>query len=363
MITGKGLKKIQTKNIGDVFFAPDPYTVPITMSAPALLAIILAASLVPQSRMKHFIYFERDRERIQETRFLSTSAVAGAQLKYTWRELEPSENQHRLDLIEDDLNYLTSHGKRLFIQLQDVSFDTAIVNVPEYLLRGQEFHGGVSAQYHFSDDDEKEYVKEGWVARRWDKAVMKRFHLLLQALGKKFDGRIEGINLPESSVGFGEKGLLHPEGFDDTSYIDALKETMKVLKASFPTSCVLQYANFLPGEFLPWKDQGYLRGFYEIMATLGVGGGGPDLLVNKKSHMNNSYRFIREYSARIPMGAAVQWGNYEHINPETRKQVTITDITEFGERYLGLTYIFWCTQEPYYSRDVIPFLEAGDTNR
>src|SRR3989304_5214270 len=104
------------------------------MSAPALLAIILAASLVPQSRMKHFIYFERDRERIQETRFLSTSAVAGA-------------------------------------------------------------------QYHFSDDDEKEYVKEGWVARRWDKAVMKRFHLLLQALGKKFDGRIEGINLPESSVG------------------------------------------------------------------------------------------------------------------------------------------------------------------
>ncbi|MEN8184546.1 MAG: hypothetical protein ABFS46_18630, partial [Myxococcota bacterium] len=38
----------------------------------------------------HYIYFGLDRHRIADSLFLSTPAIAGAQLKYTWRELEPA---------------------------------------------------------------------------------------------------------------------------------------------------------------------------------------------------------------------------------------------------------------------------------
>ena len=70
-----------------------------------------------QKNIKNFIYFELDRERIHDTSFLNNDKIIGAQLKYMWRELEPTENQYNLELIQKDLDFLTSKGKRLFIQL------------------------------------------------------------------------------------------------------------------------------------------------------------------------------------------------------------------------------------------------------
>ncbi len=43
---------------------------------------------------KNFIFFNRDRERISEASFLKTASIIGAQLKYTWRELEPKRDQY-----------------------------------------------------------------------------------------------------------------------------------------------------------------------------------------------------------------------------------------------------------------------------
>jgi hypothetical protein len=60
----------------------------------------------------------------------------------------------------------------------------------------------------------------------------------------------------------------------------------------------------------------------------------------------------------VPTGVAVQHGNYEVINPKTGKQVTVPEILDFGKNYLRLNYIFWCTEEPYYSKQVLPLLIA-----
>ena len=49
---------------------------------------------------------------------------------------------------------------------------------------------------------------------------------------------------------------------------------------------------------------------------------------------------------------------YQHNNPKTGKQVTIPELVRFGGEYLKVDYIFWCTQEPFYSKDLIPFLQA-----
>src|SRR6266404_6907409 len=228
--------------------------------------------------LHHYVFFNRDRERINDSAFLETKAFEGAQLKYSWRELERETDTYDFSDIERDLSFLQSKGKKLFIQLQDASFDPGIVNVPPYLLNDPRFNGGADKQYDIKNDEEEHAVPEGWVARRWDPAVQERFQKLLSALGKEFDGKVEGINFAETSVSFGESGRLFPKGFTPTTYRDAILTNMTALKRAFPKSVTMQYANFMPGEWLPGEDRSFLRSVYQRAKELGVGVGGPDLL-------------------------------------------------------------------------------------
>jgi hypothetical protein len=156
-----------------------------------------------------------------------------------------------------------------------VSFYDSIVNVPPYLREDPIYHGGVARQYEIEGGREDTARPGGWVARRWDPAVRKRFRLLLLALGKKFDGKIEGINLAETSVVFGETGKLFPAGFTYEAYRNGILANLAALREAFPRSVKIQYANFMPGEWLPRTDKGYLDSVYRRAAELGVGVGGP----------------------------------------------------------------------------------------
>lgn len=325
-----------------------------------ILLLANCSHVIAQNHIRHFIYFGLDRDRIRDTSFLNNEHIIGAQLKYMWRELESDENRYNLDLIQDDLDFLASHSKKLFVQLQDVTFDTALFKpIPDYLIDKQ-YHGGVNTQYETDDKDEI-IRQEGYLARRWDPLVAERFNKLLITLGNRFDNKIEGINLPETSVGFGNTGKLYPEGFTPLLYRDAIIRYMKMAKKAFPHSVVIQYANFMPGEWPHRADKSYLQNLYEFAGKNKIGMGGPDILVYEKLHMNHSYKFLREYTNSITSGVAVQDGNYEVINPTTGKQVTIEEIYDFANDYLGLDYVFWCTQEPYYTNKVLPFLKEMAT--
>jgi hypothetical protein len=191
------------------------------------------------------------------------------------------------------------------------------------------------------------------VARRWDPAVRQRFQKLLTALVKEFDGRIEGINLPETSVVF-EKG--NPSGFTAEKYRDAIIDNMAALKRAFPQSVAMQYANFMPGEWLPEEDKGHLASIYRRARELHVAVGGPDLLPYRRGQMNHAYKLIRENIGQMFTGIAVQDGNYAYENPRTGKRVTTDELRNFAIDYLGVDYIFWCDEEPFYSREVLPML-------
>ena len=71
---------------------------------------------------------------------------------------------------------------------------------------------------------------------------------------------------------------------------------------------------------------------------------------------------IREAAGIVPIGIAVQDGNLEDVNPTTGKRVDVSELVRFATEYLRVDYIFWGTQEPYYSRDVIPFLSRPAIN-
>jgi len=183
-----------------------------------------------------------------------------------------------------------------------------------------------------------------------------RFRKLLEALGKEFDGKIEGINLPETSIGFGETGKLFPQGYSNEIYRDAIVTNMRALKKAFSKSVVIQYANFMPGEWLPDSDKSFLRTVYKEARTMGVGVGGPDLLPFRRGQNNHSYPLIKAAAGSVPTGIAVQDGNYADVDKKTGRRLTIGELLAFAKDQLMVDYIFWCTEEPYYSTELIPFL-------
>src|SRR5687768_5106880 len=139
----------------------------------AALTVVLAACHAPgqvavsvnAKPVHHYVFFGDEREKIATaSSFLDTKALEGAQLKYSWRQLEPEKDAYDFSMIREDLAFLTSRGKKLFIQLQDVTFSPSHVNVPPYLLRDPTYNGGADKQYEIKNDDEDRAVVAGWVA-------------------------------------------------------------------------------------------------------------------------------------------------------------------------------------------------------
>lgn len=303
------------------------------------------------------MFFGGERDAIKtDTLFLNTKSIEGAQIIYTWRFLERGKDEYDFSEVRENLEFLKSHGKKLWIQLQDVSFNESRVNVPEYLLKDTAYHGGAARTYSVRGANDSLVKNSGWVSRRWDPAVQDRLAKLLMALGREFDGEIEGINLPETALEYGSTGKLFPPGFTHESYRAAIKTNLAALKKAFPKSVAMQYANFVPGEWRPDQDKGYLTGVYDFAKSIGAAVGGPDLMPSRPGQMKSSYPLLRDAAGIVRTGLAVQDDNLAEINPETGKRVTPAELIEFAQDYLKLDYIFWGTQEPYYSKEVIPAL-------
>jgi hypothetical protein len=321
------------------------------------LLFMLSVSLESYSQVKHYFFIGMDRDLLKDTNIWASPVFYGVQIAYSWNQLEYQKDSFDFGMIDEDFALLKKHGKKLFIQIEDVSFSMKYNHAPEYLLSDPVYHGGANKQYKFKDDNETEYRELGWVIRRWDPEVQKRLHKLYQAIGKQFDGKIEGVNTEETAVDFG-KGPLHPPGFNFQRNKVATMENLAALKKAFPKSVVLVYANFMPGGFLPYQDSSYMRDIYEFAVKNQIGVGGPDLLPYKPDQMGNSYGFIRNSSQKVAAGVAVQDGTYEYINPRTKDKITAAEIYAFGKDYLGLKYIFWGSEEPFLHTEIIPFLKS-----
>ena len=301
----------------------------------------------------HFVYFARDRHRIRNHAFLQNSRFEGAQIMYSWRQLEKSKGKYDFSKIRSDVDYLKARNKRLFIQLQDVTFTASNKPVPNYLLK-PDFDGGV-VPYRANGKT------IGWITKRWNPEVQDRFNALLQALGAEFDGEVEGINLQETAIEVTDKldATFSPE-----VYAASIQKNMRNLKAAFPTSTTMQYANFMPGEWLPWEDKGYLRGIYETGNKIGVGLGAPDLLFQRRAQLNHPITLMHEGNFVVPLGIAIQDGNYvgstgadAHFAdratgaPKTRSQVPL--LHAFAKDFLNVNYMFWVDQDPFFKTQVL----------
>ena len=326
------------------------------MTAAVFLGAILSISTAREPQ--HFVFYGFERERITEKSFLETPSLAGAQLKYRWKELEPSRDKYDFSTIRHDLQILKRHKKKLFIQIQDISFVKEYHVVPAYLRTAPEFHGGVVAGYQYTENEGSPQVFGTWVPRRWDPAVLARFTALIQAIGKEFDGQIEGVNLAETAID--EPSQKEPwQGWSPKLYYESIQSLMRSSRAAFKKSTVLIYANFMPSDPKVAGDgQAYLKGIYKLADEIGIGVGGPDILPKRPMQLKRSLPLIASRAKTTKAGMAVQDGNLADVDPKTGRKVTAAELAAYARDPLHLDYVFWGTEEPHWSKEVLPYLRS-----
>lgn len=312
---------------------------PIALAA-TLTAGVPAASAAPQN----FVYTSSgDLEAAKP--ILARDDIGGAQIVYNWRMLEPEKGKYDFSRIEADLALVEAQGKKLFIQIQDRFFSPKARKIPDYLLNDTQYGGGLAPQ--FDNPGEGKEVGSGWVATQWNPAVRERYQALLAALADRFDGRVYGVNLPETAIDLDEK--QPPEGFSCDAYFAGEMENLTFARKAFSKSKVVQYVNFWPCE---WEnDHNYMGRIFEFAAANGVGLGGPDVIPYRKGQMKNSYPFFNKYKGKLALVAmAVQEPTLTYKNPKTGKRFTKDEFVGFAGDFLGADLIFWSTSSPWLKK-------------
>ncbi|RLM21090.1 hypothetical protein BIY29_14065 [Brenneria alni] len=268
--------------------------------------------------------------------------IAGVQIVYNWRQLEVAPGQYDFSAIENDLTQLKKMDKKFFLQIQDRFFEPKSRYIPQYLLDDPQYAGGLVEQKDNPGEGKSQAV--GWVAIQWNEALRKRYQKLIAALAQSFDGRIEGINLPETAI---DIDIKHDKtGFSCDKYYTATLDNVKLARSVFKKSNVVQYVNFWPCE---WdNDHKYMSGIFQFAADNNIGLGGPDVVPYKKSQMKNSYPYFNGYKNKLPLIAmAVQEPTLTYTNPVTHKKFSREDFVDFAENYLGADIIFWSVDSPW----------------
>ncbi|WP_139262705.1 hypothetical protein [Chryseobacterium polytrichastri] len=290
---------------------------------------------------QNYIYTSSgDLQKIEK--LITRKDIGGVQIVYNWRSLETAKDVYDFSRIEKDLDYLTKLNRKLFIQLQDRFFEPKARYVPDYVLNEKEYAGGLVPQ--FDNPGENKPVGNGWIAQQWNPAVQQRFQKLIGELAKKFDGKIQGINLPETAIDIDMK--RDKTGFSCDKYFQAELDNLKFARNAFKKSYVLQYVNFFPCE---WdNDHKYMSRLFEFAKENNVGVGGPDIVPNKNAQMKNSYPFFNKYKGNLSLVAmAVQEPTLTYKNPKTKKPFTKEEFVEYAESYLGVNIIFWSVESPW----------------
>ncbi|HCC46983.1 MAG TPA: hypothetical protein DEQ38_02525 [Elusimicrobia bacterium] len=312
-----------------------------------LLSFAVSASLFAAGQAAspvNFLYTgSDDLGRIRK--IIERADIAGVQIVYNWKDLETGKDKYDFAQIEKDLAFLGRLNKKLFMQVQDRFFRPEARNVPRYLLEEPQYGGGLAAQV--DNPGEGLPAGSGWVAQHWNPEVRLRYQKLLQALGKQFDGRVYGVNLPETSADIDIK--RDKTGFTCDKYFSAELENLKAAKGAFKKSYVVQYVNFWPCE---WEnDHNYMGRLFEFAAKNGAGLGGPDIVPGKKAQMKNSYPFFNRYKGKLRLVAmAVQEPTLTYTNPKTKKPFTKEEFRDFARNYLGADIIFWSVTAPWLAR-------------
>jgi hypothetical protein len=312
-----------------------------TKLASAIVAALTLFGCTAQAAPRDFLFLGSD-DPATVRALIERPDIGGVQIVYSWKTLEPDKDRYDFSAIERDLAFVSARHKQLFIQIQDRFFQPQARAIPAYLLSDPVYGGGLARQ---SDNPgENQPVGGGWVAEQWNPAVRDRFQHLIAALAKQFDGRVMGVNLPETSA-----DLDIPRdrtGFTCDGYFAATLDNLRFARRAFARSYVVQYVNFWPCEW--GDDHHYMSRLFALAASERIGLGGPDIAPDQRAQTHNSYPFFHQYKHRLPLVAmAVQEPTLTYLNPTTHAPFTRAEFTAYADQYLGADIIFWSVRAPW----------------
>ncbi|KKB06969.1 hypothetical protein VE25_20170 [Devosia geojensis] len=304
----------------------------------AMVLTVPAAAPALAGDPHHFLYTSAGELPSHEA-ILARPDIAGAQVVYNWRMLEPGEGSYDFSAIEADLALAERLGKKLFIQVQDRFFSRQARNIPEYLLTDPQYGGGLVPQV--DKPGETDAVGYGWAAMQWNAPLRQRYQALLAALAERFDGRIFGLNLPETAIDIDMEA--EGTGFTCEAYFEAELENLAFAREAFEEAHVVQYVNFWPCEWA--NDHNYMGRLFALAQERGIGLGGPDIVPWRRGQMKNAYPFFNQYKGELSfVGMAVQEPTLTYTNEETGKPFTREEFIAFATDYLGVDAIFWSVE-------------------
>ncbi|MFI1800192.1 hypothetical protein ACH427_22970 [Streptomyces sp. NPDC020379] len=260
--------------------------------------------------------------------------IGGVQVVVPWKALEGKKGEYKWSRLDHALTYLQQRHKQLFVQVQDRFFDVAMkdANVPQYV----KDESGVAPTI---DENPDNPTTHGAMVAQWNKGVRTDFQAMLKAMAKKFDGKLAGVNLPETAVEVDTK--TDQTKYTSKSYIDAEIDNMRFGKKVFAKTQFIQYVNFLPDD----DDHKRMKEMFDLARDKKIGIGGPDTLPDRPYQMENSYKFLHAYKAALPLVAmAVQEPDINAKDPKTGKPYTRERFTGFARDYLGARQMFWTTE-------------------
>lgn len=88
-------------------------------------------------------------------------------------------------------------------------------------------------------------------------------------------------------------------------------------------------------------------------------------MVARKGQLNHALAQMHEGDFSVPLGIAVQDGNYvgktgadidynEHQDKGMTRDNIVPLLHAFSKDFLNVDYMFWTNQKPYFQEDVIP---------
>uniref|UniRef100_UPI0036DF4E11 hypothetical protein n=1 Tax=Photorhabdus sp. RM322S TaxID=3342825 RepID=UPI0036DF4E11 len=309
------------------------------ISTSLIFSLLSTAALA--AKPQNYLYTSSD-DLNQLHELLERQDIDGVQIVYNWKQLESAPGKYDFSAIEKDLALLSKIQKKLFIQIQDRFFEKDARYIPFYLQQSSKYQGGLVAQV--DNPGEGKAQGYGWVAIQWNADLRKRYQNLLSALAKEFDGRITGINLPETAIDIDMKH--DTTGFSCDHYFAAELDNIKFARQVFKKSYVVQYVNFWPCERN--NDHQYMSRLFNFASKNKIGLGGPDIVPYQSAQMKNAYPFFNRYKGKLDLVAmAVQEPTLTYTNPKTKKPFTQEEFADFAENYLGANIIFWSTATPW----------------
>lgn len=314
------------------------------LRATSCILALLAAFPARAAEPANFLFLDAD-DMSDHRDLLARPDIAGGQIIYPWRQLEPRKDQYDFSKLEQDLAVARSLHKKLWVSISDRTFSLKWKGMPDYLSDDPQYQGGIVFQYSYPGTKSgTNKTPNGVIAMQWNPAVRARYQKLLRALAAHFDGKIYGIDLGETAM---DANLSEGEkGFTCDGYFDGEMENIVAARAAFHKTAVVMFANFWPCN---WNDsRHYMSRAFAEAAAHGIGMGGPDIYPFNPALMRNSYRFLNDYRGRLKLVAmSVQEPDLDFIDPKTGKPFTKDDFTGFARDYLGANIIFWAYISPW----------------